>query len=495
MMDMSGAFRPAMGAAKPAVTPTNGPNTGSTSSAGTHVASGDSAPNASQKGAATSGQKSAREFLTPTQRDGTARVTTAETDSPKLRGFTGLAGVQSSVAPNPIGPASGEILTDQQNAALGLEGQSPLGANTTPHTLLDSVHVGAETAVGIVPTTGADLAGTGLAGTPLGVAPLPAGYPIGAASDFAAISTVPSGTPSATPASTTAVGNTLTTQPVVQGQSPAPVVRSGDTGPLVAAVPSGATTAATPPQDTLTQTVVHTGQAAQPSPVSPRKTGQSASPEIDGKISTRHLSPALANRLAQTSNLAPLGSEAAMQSALQTAVSAPANTAAAMVSDGNGHSVTGVQIDPGSHVLAAQTDDAQTPSPPKSTKFSDALMTQIKRVHLAEGQTRVALQPRGLGEIDIDIQSDDDGITRVVVRVENPAVLNALHDTKPELARALGLAEGSTLDFQEQFSRNNRQSAQDPARSLASSEDATADLELTDERQVVLGSGALDLVT
>ncbi len=100
---------------------------------------------------------------------------------------------------------------------------------------------------------------------------------------------------------------------------------------------------------------------------------------------------------------------------------------------------------------AAQSGQATAqPSP----RFAAFVATQLRRADLQEGRTRVALTPRGLGDIEIDVERDKRGQVNVVVRAESPAVLSALRGDRETLAAILagqGLQmDSGTLDF-EQF--------------------------------------------
>ena len=62
---------------------------------------------------------------------------------------------------------------------------------------------------------------------------------------------------------------------------------------------------------------------------------------------------------------------------------------------------------------------------------------QLKGQRVAEGTTRIALSPQGLGTLEIELARDDAGALRVVVRAENPAVLGALRDNREGLLGVL----------------------------------------------------------
>ncbi|QPZ89807.1 flagellar hook-length control protein FliK [Thioclava electrotropha] len=108
---------------------------------------------------------------------------------------------------------------------------------------------------------------------------------------------------------------------------------------------------------------------------------------------------------------------------------------------------------------ASHTARSEAPAQPGQTaqpspRFAVFVATQLRRADLQEGRTRVALTPRGLGDIEIDVERDKHGQVNVVVRAESPAVLSALRGDRETLAAILagqGLQmDSGALDF-EQF--------------------------------------------
>ena len=82
-------------------------------------------------------------------------------------------------------------------------------------------------------------------------------------------------------------------------------------------------------------------------------------------------------------------------------------------------------------------------------RFAEAITSQIRAAEVTEGRTRVELNPKGLGNIDIDVVADADGDLKVTVRVENPAVLNSLRDGQTMLSDALGMSDKTSFEFQQ----------------------------------------------
>ncbi|KFE35705.1 flagellar hook-length control protein FliK [Thioclava atlantica] len=123
-----------------------------------------------------------------------------------------------------------------------------------------------------------------------------------------------------------------------------------------------------------------------------------------------------------------------------------------------------------SEAVAQSGQPAAQPSP----RFAAFLATQLRRADLHEGRTRVALTPRGLGDIEIDVERDKRGQINVVVRAESPAVLSALRGDRDTLANILAgqgiQMDSGTLDF-EQFGGHGGQGEERSAGTGANFED------------------------
>lgn len=114
-------------------------------------------------------------------------------------------------------------------------------------------------------------------------------------------------------------------------------------------------------------------------------------------------------------------------------------------------------------VKTSSMPEASTKTPAKP--FTEALMAQVKSVDVTQGRTTVNLIPRGLGNIEIEVLSESDVASKIVVRVENPAVLQALRDDRQILAQAIGASDSDIFDFQEhsageQFNHEQNNSGQ-----------------------------------
>lgn len=87
-------------------------------------------------------------------------------------------------------------------------------------------------------------------------------------------------------------------------------------------------------------------------------------------------------------------------------------------------------------------------------RFAEAITAQIKSVVVTQERTHIALNPRGLGSIDIEISQSADSTLKVTIRAENPVVLQALRDERNLLAQAIGFESGATLEFHQQARDN-----------------------------------------
>ena len=141
------------------------------------------------------------------------------------------------------------------------------------------------------------------------------------------------------------------------------------------------------------------------------------------------------------------------------------------------------------------------PAVPQTSGFARNLVQQIRSANISEGNTRIALAPRGLGEIEIDLRPDEAGKLRIVLRAENPAVLQALRGDRDGLL--LALSEGGTgvddaeLEF-EDFSRKQQQTNEAWESLPALEPDPDADQEpqtAAPPHTGPIGAGAVDILT
>ena len=145
---------------------------------------------------------------------------------------------------------------------------------------------------------------------------------------------------------------------------------------------------------------------------------------------------------------------------------------------------------------AAQAQPGQTAA--DQSRFAAALADQVRSAEVGEGRTRIELSPRGLGTIEVDVTTRDDGTLQVVVRADNPAVLNSLRSERDLLAQALGGLQTGSLDLQS-FSDGGGQAPQGERGAVmaaAGAEDAPeAAAEPAATQTATIGAGRLDIVT
>ncbi len=157
------------------------------------------------------------------------------------------------------------------------------------------------------------------------------------------------------------------------------------------------------------------------------------------------------------------------------------------------------------HVTGSFADalrPAATPPPAApATGFARNLVQQIRSASFSEGQTRIALAPRGLGEIEIDMRPDEAGRLRIVLRAENPAVLQALRGDRDGLLAALSESGATTddadLDFEDFSRRPSRQTEESEHRPHGASAIEAEDQPPLNPSpsQPIIGDGALDILT
>lgn len=136
-------------------------------------------------------------------------------------------------------------------------------------------------------------------------------------------------------------------------------------------------------------------------------------------------------------------------------------------------------------------------------KFSQAIVNQMRSVDFQEGVTKVALSPKGLGTIELEMKTNSDGSLSVVVRAENAHVLNSLRDERDLLGQIIGQSGEASVDFQE-FTSDQGQEFGEQSGSAAIGfgagdteeaggvDDAIAD---QNQRRGTIGNGQLDLMT
>lgn len=146
----------------------------------------------------------------------------------------------------------------------------------------------------------------------------------------------------------------------------------------------------------------------------------------------------------------------------------------------------------------------QPPAAPQPSGFARGIQDQIRKASFSDGRTRIELSPRGLGDIEIDIQTDEAGRLRVVVRAENPAVLHALRSDRDTL---LGLLDESGLTVEDgnfelgDFGGHGTEGHAQPGDAPRPRPDVTGEEAVTAEpapsapRHNTISGGTLDIIT
>lgn len=158
------------------------------------------------------------------------------------------------------------------------------------------------------------------------------------------------------------------------------------------------------------------------------------------------------------------------------------------------------EVRPGAVSLVDDAARPTAPALPPPSGFARNLVQQIRSASFTGGQTRIALAPRGLGEIEIDMRPDESGRLRIILRAENPAVLQALRGDRDGLLLALSDGgagvEDADLEF-EDFSRRNRGAPEptdaQPGRGPGPDDDETTPNPMSATR--ITATGTLDILT
>lgn len=131
----------------------------------------------------------------------------------------------------------------------------------------------------------------------------------------------------------------------------------------------------------------------------------------------------------------------------------------------------------------------------KSTRFTEALVSQIRSVDVSRGRTQIELIPRGLGRIDIDIVTETDNSLKVIVTAENATVLQSLRGGQDLLTQTLGLSDNSSFEFKERQQQGSAGQSQQPD-SGQSGDNGTDVSEPTaaGNRANIIDDGQLDIV-
>ncbi|MGR3465444.1 flagellar hook-length control protein FliK [Limimaricola sp.] len=309
---------------------------------------------------------------------------------------------------------------------------------------------------------------------------IPAQEPVGGGAGMTASPVVP--VPS------TAVG-----PPVAPGPGARVIGASAETAPVAIAAAGAGAVAPTRQAGSLAPALVPSGREA-------AEVSTPAAPSASASAS-----PVPANAPGAPPSFAALIGEAiakAAETAPDAAASAPDTAARETDLPGGAASSRPQEAVPGPRAaMVPPPAPAPAPAPP-SHGFSRALTGQIRGTAFAEGRTRIALTPGGLGEIEIDL-AQEAGQLRVVIRAENQGVLQALRDDRDGLAALLGEAGAGVDDDQLSFESFDRRDDAPPRRdrpggSPAILTDADPETASPDPAQSPVsqgGDGRLDMFT
>lgn len=143
---------------------------------------------------------------------------------------------------------------------------------------------------------------------------------------------------------------------------------------------------------------------------------------------------------------------------------------------------------------------ANTPTPEQG--LARNLAGQIRGVSFSEGTTRIELSPHGLGSIEIEISPDEAGKLRVVLRAENPAVLNAMRSDREMLAGLLrdggSSVEENAMSF-ENFGQQRQATRQNDSSGVADAplgaEDEDTETVPIEAQTTISADGRLNILT
>ncbi|KAA9009978.1 flagellar hook-length control protein FliK [Histidinibacterium aquaticum] len=102
-------------------------------------------------------------------------------------------------------------------------------------------------------------------------------------------------------------------------------------------------------------------------------------------------------------------------------------------------------------VAEPTTPNASQPPASNPAAFANRIAAQIKSVGVGEGRTLVQLRPDGLGQIEVEVTRGEEGALRIVMKVENPVVLQALRTDRDMLLSVLGEAGSDVAEGELEF--------------------------------------------
>lgn len=144
-------------------------------------------------------------------------------------------------------------------------------------------------------------------------------------------------------------------------------------------------------------------------------------------------------------------------------------------------------------VSPAQAAASKTPV---SKPFSEALMMQVKAAEVVDGRTSVHLHPRGLGNIDVEIiAGEKDLASKVIVRVENPMILQHLRDDRHLLAQTIGVSDNTVFEFHERGAEQQGSQSQGGQSDFADTSLEGADVAAPVQHADIVADDRIDILT
>lgn len=176
--------------------------------------------------------------------------------------------------------------------------------------------------------------------------------------------------------------------------------------------------AAEPPP--LPDLTAPSGAEPEPLPTAPRLTAEAANPP-EARLSPTPLSPS------EVAGLQAKPPTATAEAAAEAANPPPGLAA----SEGPGQ----ILAERPAAVLAAPPAAPARAAPPPLLRN---VLDRLSEVEIAEGKTRLLLRPKGLGVLEIDIARQLGGRLQLVIRAENPLLLEALRQESGAMSAYLG---------------------------------------------------------
>lgn len=131
--------------------------------------------------------------------------------------------------------------------------------------------------------------------------------------------------------------------------------------------------------------------------------------------------------------------------------------------------------------------------------LTETVTAQIRTADISNGQTRIELHPRGLGSLEIHLKSAADGSLNIVMRAENPVVLDALRNDRGVLSDLLAESgvqmDSAQMSFEQSGGREDSSAQAEAASAAAVALTGADEADGPTGGSQTIGSGALDILT